>query len=104
MTKRDMFAELMQGVDDLKQSREGKLTLRSTTVEKKPRPTITAEEIISLRERFNVSRPVFAEMLRTSPRTIERWEQGKGKPGQGSVTLLKLIDSHPETLEMIAAL
>lgn len=63
MTKRDMFAELMQGVDDLKQSREGKLTLRTTTVGGKER-----------------------------------------KPDQSSVTLLKLIESHPETLELIAGL
>jgi len=73
-------------------------------VEQKPRPTITAAEIVNLRESLHVSRPVFADMLRTSPRTIERWEQGKGKPDQGSVTLLKLIESHPETLELIAGL
>ncbi len=104
MTKRDMFAELMRGIDDLKGSRKGKVTLRSITLEEKPRPKISAAEIVSLRENFHVSRPVFAAMIRTSPRTLERWEQNKGKPDQGSATLLKLIETHPETLDLIAGL
>ncbi len=69
---RDMFSELMQGVEDLKKSREGKLTLRTTTLEEKPRIQISADEIVNLRKRLNMSRPVFAAMLRTSPRTLER--------------------------------
>jgi len=104
MTKRDMFAELMQGVSDLQASRKGKLTLRTTVLEEKPRPQITAEEIVNLRKKLHVSRPVFAGMMRISPRTLERWEQGKGKPDQGSATLLKLVEAHPETLQMISAL
>jgi len=43
-------------------------------------------------------------MIRTSPRTLERWEQNKGKPDQGSATLLKLIEAHPDTLKKLAAL
>jgi putative transcriptional regulator len=104
MTKRDMFAELIQGIGDLKQEREGKITLRTTSVEEKPRLEITPQEIVSLRVKLHVSRAVFARMIRTNPRTLERWEQGKSKPDQGSRTLLKLVQSHPETLEMIAAL
>ncbi len=63
-----------------------------------------ADDIVNLRKRLNMSRPVFAAMLRTRPRTLERWEQDKGKPDQGSATLLKLVEAHPETLEMIASL
>lgn len=104
MRKRDLFAEVMQGVDDLEQERKGKRTLRTEKVAQKPRLHITAEEIVQLRDRLHVSRPIFAQMLRTSARTLERWEQGKGKPDQGSVTLLKLVQAHPETLQMIAEL
>lgn len=104
MTKRDMFAELMQGVEDLKEVRHGKRTLRTTVTEGKDRPEISPAEIIDIRTHLQVSRPVFADMIRMSPRTIERWEQGKAKPEQGSITLLKLISAHPETLNMIAEL
>lgn len=104
MKERNMFTELMQGIDDLKESRNGKLTLRTITLEDKPPLRISAAEIVSLREALHVSRPVFAAMIRTSPRTLERWEQNKGKPDQGSATLLKLIKAYPETLDMIANL
>lgn len=104
MTKRNLFAELMQGVEDLEQERTKKRTLHTEKVKQKPRLQISATEIVQLRERLHVSRPIFAAMLRTSSRTLERWEQGKGSPDQGSATLLRLIEAHPETLEMIAEL
>jgi len=40
MTDRNMFEELMQGIDDLQASREGKITLRNTTIEEQPRLTM----------------------------------------------------------------
>ena len=104
MTKRNMFDELMQGVEDLRLERTGKVTLKTAMVEDKPRPQITAEEIVQLRENLHVSRPVFARMIRTSTRTLERWEQNKGKPDQGSATLLKLIEAYPDTLKKLEAL
>ena len=104
MTKRNLFDELMQGVEDLKLERTGKVTLKTAMFEDKPRPVITAKEIVQLRETLHVSRPVFARMIRTSPRTLERWEQNKGKPDQGSATLLKLIEAHPDTLKKLASL
>ena len=38
MKKRDLFAELMQGVEEMAAHREGKITLRNTVVEDKPVP------------------------------------------------------------------
>ena len=38
MKKRDLFAELMQGVDEMAAQREGKITLRNTVVEDIPAP------------------------------------------------------------------
>jgi putative transcriptional regulator len=104
MKKRDIFGEIVEGFDALKQSREGKTTLQTTTVEMKDTLDITAIEIRSLRESMNVSRPIFANMMRMSARTLERWEQDRGKPDQGSVTLMRLIESHPETVEWLQEL
>ncbi len=104
MSKRDMFSELMQGIDDLQQERADKITLKTMTVERKPSLEISAVEILTLREKLHVSRPVFASMLRMSPRTLERWEQDKAKPDQGNATLLKLIEAYPDTLDRIAAI
>jgi len=104
MNNRDIFAELTQGFEALEQSRQGKLTLKTTEVEAKKELHISAAEISSIREKLNVSRPVFANMLRMNSRTLEGWEQGRSTPDQAAVTLLRLVQSHPETLMLISEL
>lgn len=104
MNKRDVFAELTQGFEALEQSRQGKATLKTTEMEAKEELHISAKEISSIRRQLNVSRPVFANMLRMNPRTLEGWEQGRSKPDQGAATLLRLVQSHPETLTLISKL
>ena len=41
--KRDVFAEMTEGMAALVESREGKRTLRTHAVEFKPAPTVTAK-------------------------------------------------------------
>jgi len=104
MTKRDIFAELMEGFDALEEARKGKLTLRTTEVERKPPPEMTPERVREVRMKLQVSQPVFARKLRTEPRTIANWEQGVAKPNAQAAILLALVDRHPELLDEIAAL
>lgn len=104
MTKRDIFSELMEGFDALEGARAGKVTLRTTDVDRKPPPEMTAAKVRAVREKFHVSQPVFAHKLRTEPRTIANWEQGVSKPNAQAAILLTLVDRHPELLEEIAAL
>jgi putative transcriptional regulator len=47
--KRKLFAELTEGFDALKAEREGKRTLRTHAVERKPAPTVTAKELVRVR-------------------------------------------------------
>ena len=77
---RDVFGEIMEGMGALAASREGKATLRTHPVEYKEAPTLSPEELIRIREKLQISRPVFARYLRTNPRTLENWEQGRAKP------------------------
>lgn len=104
MTKRDIFAELMDGFGALKEAREGKRTLRTTVVESKAAPKVTRVNVKVLRERFNMSQPVFARKLRTKPQTIKNWEQGISTPNDQAAILLALIERNPKLLEEIAAL
>lgn len=83
---------------------EGKVTLRSFTVEAIEAPQVTAEELIKLRDRLHVSRTVFARYLRTNPRTIEGWEQGRSKPNPQAALLIKLVEKYPETLQHLASI
>jgi putative transcriptional regulator len=65
MTKRNLFAELTEGFDALASARKGKKTLHTTEVERKPAVEISADELRAIREKLNLSRPVFASYLRT---------------------------------------
>lgn len=104
MTKRNIFTELMAGVDALKDAREGKLTLRTSEVELKAPPEMTPAKVRAVREKFHVSQPVFARKLRMKAQTIKNWEQGTAKPNAQAAILLSLIDRDPKILDAIAAL
>ena len=104
MRKRNLFSELSSALIDAKLHSEDKLTLKTHVIEIPHELDITPREIVDLREKFNMSRGIFAKYLHTSSRTLENWEQGRSKPNEQAVTLLKLVKSHPETLAHIAAL
>jgi len=101
---RNVFAELMEGVDAMKTHREGKLTLRT---HKLPVPNVEeapgAEYFVAVREKFNVSRTVWANMLRVSPRTVEKWEQG-GQASPLAATFVELVSQYPDTIERLKTL
>jgi len=104
LATRNLFAELMEGVDSMRQHREGKRTLRtykpSTAVVE---PTPGPEYFVAAREKFNVSRAVWANMLRVSPRTVEKWEQG-GQASPLAATFVELVSRYPDTLERLQTL
>lgn len=104
MKKRNLFAEISNGFDALGQEREGKITLRKHHVDVKPAPTVTATELVALRERMNLSRAVFARHLRTNERTLENWEQGRSKPNAQAALVIRLVEKFPETLRRLAAI
>jgi len=103
MKKRSLFAEIAEGFDALADERSGKRTLRTHEVEIKPAPEVSAEELMALRERLHLSRPVFARYLRTNPRTLENWEQGRARPNAQAALLIRLVERYPDTVERLAA-
>ncbi|GAB7528521.1 DNA-binding transcriptional regulator [Pseudomonas sp. 3A(2025)] len=102
--KRDIFAELIDGFEALADERQGKVTLRSHKARLNELPAITAGELVDIRHQLNMSRPVFAMYLRTNTRTLENWEQGRAKPNAQAVTLIRLVQKFPETVEHLASL
>jgi len=101
--KRNLFAEISEGFDALAQQRIGKTTLRTVELETRPTPDITAMELKAIREKLKLSRPVFAHYLRTNPRTLENWEQGRAKPNAQATLLIHLVDRYPDTVKRLAA-
>ena len=102
MKKRNLFAELAEGFEALAEERAGKRTLRTHAVEAKPTPELTPEELVALRERLHLSRPIMARYLRTNPRTLENWEQGRAKPNAQAALLIRLVERYPDTVERLA--
>ena len=104
MKKRDLFSELTEGVASIKKERAGKLTLKKYKGAIKPTPEVTVDELTSLREKLGLSRPVFANFIRTNPRTVENWEQGRAKPNAQAALIIKLVTKYPQTFEMLASI
>ncbi len=98
MAKRDIFADLVEGVAAMKNHREGKLTLRSYKVELSPLPKVDSKVIRDTRKKLRCSRAVFARKLRINERTLEKWEQGRAKPNPQAAALVLLVRRYPDTL------
>ena len=50
------------------------------------------------RAKLKLSRGVFARKLYTNVRTLENWEQGRGRPNAQAIVLLRLVNQYPDTL------
>lgn len=104
VAKRDLFAELREGVAALAEARQGKRTLRTHVADYKPAPKVTPKELVRVREDLKISRALFAVYLRTNVRTLENWEQGRAKPNAQAALLINLVKRYPDTVQRLAAI
>lgn len=64
-------------------------------------PSVLApEQIKSIRQRTQVSQPVFARYLNTSESTVQKWESGSKQPSGMALKLLAVVQKHG--LEVLA--
>ncbi|WP_058532977.1 helix-turn-helix domain-containing protein [Legionella saoudiensis] len=82
-TMNDMFES---GIIDKKTMREFDLSCLT------PIHQFLPEEIKALREREQVSQPVFATYLNVSKDLVSQWERGIKKPAGTSLKLLSLVE------------
>lgn len=102
--KRNLFEELKDGMAALAAEREGKVTLRRTRVEIPDEVEVSPAEIKAVRESTHSSQAVMARRLRVKERTYQNWEQGRVKPNAQAAILIKLVEKHPETLQLLETL
>ena len=102
--KRDIFGELINGIDAMKKHRTGKMTLRTYKPSHSSLPKVTGNLIRSTREHLGVSQGLFAEMLHVNPRTLANWEQDRSKPNDQAAALILLVRKFPDTLERLRRL
>ncbi len=58
----------------------------------------SAERIIALRKRMNLSRQKFADRFGLDARALQDWEQGRRVPDRAARVLLTVIDRDPEAV------
>jgi len=115
--KRDIGAELLQSVRDLKAGRMGRKTtietladgrvrrrieLPSGKVEKDEVLTGARLALLSARSHSRLSQADFAAALGVSKRTLENWEQGRAEPTGPAKVLLNLVARYPDTVKRLA--
>ena len=103
MGERNIAAEVVEGLREVREHRAGKRTLRTIRVPG-PLPGLSPQAIRGIREELNLSRAAFASMLRTPVRTLEGWEQGRSKPPPSATALILMARKYPDTLERLASL
>lgn len=115
--KREIGAELLQSVRDLRAGRWGRKTtietrpdgsvrrrieLRSGKVAKDEILTGARWALLSARSHSGLSQAEFADALGVSKRTLENWEQGRAEPTGPAKVLLNLVAKYPDTVKRLA--
>lgn len=89
MSRRDIGAEILEGIAEIKQFKNGHLTLRTTELSQPSPPQ-------KIRQKLNLSQSAFAGLMGVSVRTLQDWEQGRRDPQGPAVALLRIAEQHPE--------
>jgi putative transcriptional regulator len=72
------------------------LSAGSTVID--PAPAYTAKHVATLRDKLQLSQPLFAAALNVSAETVKKWEQGTREPDGAALRLLELADKHPQLI------
>ena len=86
-SKRDLAAELLQSIREMKAGKT-RVVLSPAT---------------EAREKTGLSQSQFAALLGVSVRTLQGWEQGRKQPSGAARTLLTIARTNPKALLAVAA-
>lgn len=89
MSKRDIGAEILDGISEIKAFRKDGAKLKVTELTEPSEPRV-------IRSKLNLSQSAFAGLLGVSMRTLQDWEQGRREPQGPAVALLRIAEQHPE--------
>lgn len=89
---RDLEAEMLEALDDMKQGRFGAVWMDDGNGQ------YVRSEVAKVRLEMKLSQSKFAELLGVSKRTLQAWEQGQRKPSGSALSLLKIAQARPDVL------
>ena len=84
--KRDLAAELLQAVHEMKAGRV----------------QVVTSPVIEARKKTGLSQSQFAALLGVSVRTLQGWEQGRKQPSGAARTLLAIASTNPKAVLAVA--
>jgi len=94
----ELLLESLRGHADHLEGKK-KLTMRVTKlILPAPLKQIKPKEIAGIRQKLNVSQPLFAALLNVPLATARSWEQGRRKPSGAALRLLRLARQRPKIL------
>ncbi|NQY37734.1 MAG: type II toxin-antitoxin system MqsA family antitoxin [Alteromonadaceae bacterium] len=89
MNKRDIGLEILDGINEIRNFKQGKTTLKVTELSEPSEPQV-------IRSKLKLSQSAFAGLLGVSMRTLQDWEQGRRNPQGPAIALLRIAEQHPE--------
>lgn len=94
MSKRDIGAEILNGINEIKEFKKGRIQLKVTELSEPSPPQV-------IRSKMKMSQSAFAALLGVSVRTLQDWEQGRRKPQGPAIALLRIAEQHPEVFAQL---
>lgn len=91
MSDRNLGQEILDGVREIKDFKNGQKKLRTHTLKEHSLPKV-------IREKLELSQAAFASLLGVSARTVQDWEQGRRQPQGPAKSLLRIAEKRPEVL------
>jgi putative transcriptional regulator len=85
-SKRDLAAELLQAVREMKAGQV----------------QVVSSPVIEARKKTGLSQSQFAALMGVSVRTLQGWEQGRKQPSGAARTLLAIASTNPKALLAVA--
>ncbi|SRR5712691_9504673 len=98
MKRVNIFNELREALQDVRDYRQGKRTDLRVTELPAPPKKITPKEIRRIRRALNASQSLFAVYLNVSPNAVRSWEQGTRRPQHAALKLLAIAKKNPQAL------
>ena len=94
----EAFNSIMQGLEDVKNHRRGKVRLRTHSVEIAEIPRYTSRTVKTIRHNLKLTQSSFASVCGVSIKTVEAWESGQNLPNGTAQRLLWLLKNDKDLL------
>jgi len=89
--KRELFAELVKSVQEMRAIQRGQRKPARVTV-------VEPVHVQAIRKRLGMTQPEFAQLIGVSVATLRNWEQGRRQPHGPARALLKVVAKNPKAV------